>query len=91
MTMSTKYNSVSDAVIAASLVGFMTGVFFLALDYVLLSAILRMLEHWSLVAPGWSAAHVTEKEIAAFALAAGPAAIVSWLIYRSARRSKDTL
>lgn len=89
--MTSKPNPVIDALIAAALVATMFCIFLTLADYVLLSAVVRILERRSVLPPGWGTAHQDTKELAALAIAAGPTAIVGWLMYRTARRSLDEM
>lgn len=87
--MTLKENPVTDALVAAALVATMFCIFMTLADYVLISAFVRLLERWAVLPPGWGTAHQQVKELVAVALAAGPTAIVGWLMYRTARRSLD--
>jgi len=84
--MNRKLDSVTDALAAAGLVAFVLGVCLTAGDYLLLIAGEHLLERWSLLPAGWGEAHRGVLQVAAAAVAAGPAGFVFWWMYRSARR-----
>lgn len=84
--MTGKYNSVSDALVAAGLVAVTFGIFLILADYVALSGVARLFERWAMLPAGWRDAHLHAVELGAIILALGPAAYIGARMYRLARR-----